>query len=373
MSTPADIAILIHSLAGGGAERACLGLAEGFQARGLSVDLVLCRAEGALMGAVPEGVRLVDCAARGSRSWRRAMIGYFADRAPRTLLAAMEGAGIVALSARAAAHAPTRIYVTSHTTYSVHRRQAGWKERWLQPIAARALLPRADGLFGVSESGARDLERSLGLPEGRVATLWNPVVTPAFLTRAGAPPRHPWLSGPREAPVIVGAGRLTPQKDFETLIRAVAMLDRPPPPRLILYGEGEDRGPLEALGGAAGLGDRLSMPGFTDNLGAELAAADLFALSSRHEGLPTVLIEAMACGCPVVSTDCPSGPREILEGGAHGRLVPVGDPGALAQAISATLAGPPDPVALRSRGAAFSLSASVEAHLTAMGLVPPGA
>jgi glycosyltransferase involved in cell wall biosynthesis len=155
--------------------------------------------------------------------------------------------------------------------------------------------------------------------------------------------------------VILGAGRLTAQKDFPTLIRAFALARAAQPMRLILLGEGELREPLRALAADLGIAAQVDLPGFVENPYAFMSRAHVFVLSSAWEGFGLVLVEAMACGTPVVSTDCPAGPAEILMGGRFGRLVPVGDAGAMAEAIRATLADPLPADRLRSRAGDFSL------------------
>lgn len=202
--------------------------------------------------------------------------------------------------------------------------------------SVKLFYPWADGFVAVSQGVADDLRRFAQLPEVKVHTIYNPVVTDELLASAARTPEHPWLA-PGEPPVILGVGRLVGQKDFATLVRAFALVRRTRSAKLIILGEGDKRPELEALVTELGLSDEVSLPGFVDNPFAYMARADTFVLSSRHEGLPGVLIQAMACGCKVVSTDCPSGPREILNNGSLGALVPVGDAGALAEAIVATL------------------------------------
>jgi glycosyltransferase involved in cell wall biosynthesis len=194
-----------------------------------------------------------------------------------------------------------------------------------------------------------------------VEVIYNPVITPAIVAQAQRAPDHPWFA-PGQPPVILGVGRLTRQKDFFTLIRAFAALRRRRPARLVILGEGEDRPGLEALVAELGVGEDVALPGFRDDAPAWMARSALFVLSSAWEGLPTVLIEALAAGAAVVATDCPSGPREILQEGRLGALVPVGDAPALAAAMERSLAAgrttlPPD--ALRE----FTLDAAVDHYL----------
>jgi glycosyltransferase involved in cell wall biosynthesis len=179
-----------------------------------------------------------------------------------------------------------------------------------------------------------------GLPRDRIQVILNPVVSEETLQKAKAPVEHPWFSN-GGAPVVLAIGRMTEQKDFPNLLRALALLVQRRPARVLILGEGEDRPALEALAKELNLGpDVLDMPGFVENPYAYMARCDVLAMSSRWEGLPTVLIEGLACGASIVSTACPSGPDEILEDGRYGRLVPVNDSAALADALAQTLDAP---------------------------------
>ena len=173
---------------------------------------------------------------------------------------------------------------------------------------------------------------------------------------------HPWFA-PGSPPVVLGIGRLTTQKDFPTLLKAFAQVRAVRKARLMILGEGRDRQALEVLARELGVASDVDLPGFVLNPFPYMVRASLLVLSSAWEGLPGVLIEAMACGCPVVSTDCPSGPSEILDGGAYGPLVPVGDDGALAKAILSVLEMPPDPERLRARAALFSVERATDQYL----------
>ena len=223
------------------------------------------------------------------------------------------------------------------------------------------LFPDAAHFVGVSRGVSESLATALGIPQESITTIYNPVVTPGLPDKAAERPDHPWL---REdgAPVVLAAGSLEGVKDYPTLIRAFARLAARRPCRLIILGEGSKRTEIEGLVGESGLTDRVSLPGWVENPFAFMARASLFVLSSRWEGLPTVLVEALACGCPCVSTDCPSGPAEILLNGDLGPLVPVGDDAALAEAMERVLDRPPDKRVLRQRAMDFSAEGSVAAY-----------
>ena len=225
-------------------------------------------------------------------------------------------------------------------------------------VRYRTLMAHSDHIIAVSEGVRHSVSSKAGVPKERITTIYNPVVTPRLEVLSREIPDHPWLAG-AGPPVILSAGRFVQVKDFPTLIRAFHKLSLVIPSRLILLGDGSQRKDLTALLRRLDLEDRVSMPGWVDNPYAFMARASLFALSSRMEGLPTVLIEALACGCPCVSTDCPSGPAEILEGGRIGCLVPVADVEALAEAMRLTLDDPPPKTLLLKRAEHFSAENSV--------------
>jgi glycosyltransferase involved in cell wall biosynthesis len=191
------------------------------------------------------------------------------------------------------------------------------------------------------------------LPKERVATIHNPVFRSDITLLSSERLDHPWLVQ-RDIPVVVGAGKLKPQKDFKTLLRAFAIVRQQRPVKLIICGEGRERDSLMGLARELGIETDVDLIGSVRNLYAVLARASVFVLSSAWEGLPNVLIEALACGCPVVSTDCPSGPAEILDNGAFGRLVPVGDAIRMADAIRQTLEAPPTKEGMVARAKCFS-------------------
>jgi glycosyltransferase involved in cell wall biosynthesis len=203
-------------------------------------------------------------------------------------------------------------------------------------MLVRRYYPWADEIVAVSQGVADDLLELTDLPPSKVRVLPNPVVTPELVQRAAEPLDDPWFTA-GAAPVVLGAGRLDQQKDFPTLIRAFAAVRSRRPARLVILGEGPERGQLESLVEELGITADVRLPGFVSNPFSYMARAAVFVLSSAWEGMPGVLIQAMACGAPVVATDCESGPREALAGGKYGRLVPVGDHLALADAIAGTL------------------------------------
>ena len=332
------IALYMEAFTGGGAERVMVNLAAGLAARGHRVDMIVVRAEGPYLALLPPDVRLIDLGCRRSLASLPRLARYLRRERPDALLSAIEHSNLIALWASAAAGYRGRVVVSVHINLStVIRRMKGISRR-LFLFLYRRFYSDAAAVVAVSHGAAADLDQLLKLPPGRVRMIYNPVVSPVLIEQAKEPVEHPWFQN-GQPPVILAVGRLCPQKDFPTLLRAFALLHARTPARLVILGEGPDRPALEAQAAALGLDGAVALPGFAANPYAHMARAGACALSSRWEGLPTVLIEAMACGAPVVATDCPSGPREALGGGRYGALVPVGDAGALAAALEAALGG----------------------------------
>jgi glycosyltransferase involved in cell wall biosynthesis len=332
------LAIFLPGLYDGGAERTLLNLAEGIAARGFPVDLVLARAEGPYMAEIPGSVRVIDLKATRVMTCLPALVRYLKNERPAALLATLY-ANIIAVWARRMAGVPHRVVLNEQntlTSVSTGEKDLRWK---LYPELAKWFYPWADGITAVSKGVADDLMKATGLSGCQVQIIYNPIVTPDLLKKSKAPLDHPWFQV-GEPPVILGVGRLTAQKAFDVLIEAFSKVRKSYMARLLILGEGDDRLMLEALVKRLGLEEEVDMPGFVANPYSYMAHAALFVLSSRWEGLPTVLVEAMAVGTPVVATDCPSGPREILEGGRYGQLVPVNDPDALALAMNNFLENP---------------------------------
>lgn len=352
-----------------------LQLANNFAAHGHQVDFVVSRAHGPLRQELSPSVRLVTlCSWRerfpwGRRSHRRwwltSLIGfvrYLQREQPAAVLATSYFPNIIALSARALVRVPSRfvIRVSNHLSETTVRKQMFSRQWRLQ--SARLLYPQADAVIAVSAGVAEDVARVTSMPRERIAVIDNPVLSAEIEDKANSPLDHPSFA-PGSPPVILAAGRFVQQKDFPTLLRAFARVRAVRPVRLIILGEGRQRQTLTTLISTLNLTDEVSLPGFVQNPFPYMAHASVFVLSSVTEGFPGVLVEAMACGCPVVSTDCPSGPAEILEGGIYGPLVPVGNEAALADAILSVLNEPPDPHLLRERVAQFSVERAADRYL----------
>jgi glycosyltransferase involved in cell wall biosynthesis len=312
-----------------------LNLAEGFIRLGRECDLILVNARGEYLNQVGSGLRIVNLAATRALTSLPALVRYLRQERPAALVTALGHINLLALLAVRIARVPVRVLVSEHNSFdgAYATRITGR----LFPLLVRRLYPAAHGVIAVSGGVADSFSRVTRFPRERVQVIHNPVITPGLLAKAAAEPAE--LLPPDGKPFILAVGRLNRLKNFALLIDAFALVREKHDVRLVLLGEGEERARLEQLSAAHGLrlGDDILLPGFTDNPYAFMRLCRVFVLSSDSEGLPTVLIEALACKARVVSTDCPSGPREILRDGRLGSLVPVGDAVALAEAIGSVL------------------------------------
>jgi glycosyltransferase involved in cell wall biosynthesis len=336
------IALVLPDLGGGGTERVALTLTEGMLARGHEVDVVLLRAEGELLPLVPSEARIIDLKATRVRDALRPLARYLREQRPDAVQARMWPVTVLTILARMLARSRARLVVSDHGILSQHYLGSP------RILAALRLSTRlyafADARFCVSEGSADDMSRLSGISRDRFTVLRNPA--PVMPESFGKGADRLWA---RDGPRILTVGRLKPDKNYALLIRAFAALGVEGNAELAILGEGPLRTGLEQLARDLGVADRVRIPGFTTNPWPAYASADLFVLSSDHEGYPNVILEAMLAGLPVVSTDCPSGPREILGDGRYGRLVPVGDADALAKAMAASLTEPHSAEPGRSR------------------------
>lgn len=348
-------------------------LAREFAKEGMEVHVVLMALRGRYLHLVPEGVQLVDL--KCNRLWTslpRFMV--YADRArPDAIVASMPLANSFAAMAKVLVRKPPKILLTEHNSRSVALDpQTGLGSAGILHRLCRMSYPRADALIGVSVGVKNRLLAEYPNAGGRVHAICNPALPPESPSEVGPPP-HPWLAE-EGLHCCVTVGRLVPQKDHQLLIRAIARLRSEREVRLIIVGEGEERRRLTTLIEELRLHDVVDLVGFRHDRLAFMRWADVFVLSSVHEGFGNVLVEAMAMQTQVVSTDCPSGPSEILGGGRFGRLVPVGDAAALGRAIRDALDHPLDPGLMRRRAESFSPERAAADYLKLIeGLLSPKA
>ena len=363
------VSFLLLTLPTDGVSRVILNLAKGFVERGLKVDIVVLKAEGDALVWIPSGARVVELNAQmqgvGKLLYLFSLVRYLRKVQPASLIVCRDDINFGSI-AKYLAMVSTQVLLISHTNLSQY---LDYSSDDVKNSFSAYLLKRflwfyglADGIIAVSQGVADSLVNLAGRPLKQVRVIYNPVVTPEVLAKAEEPVNHPWFAA-GEPPVIVGVGRLQALKDFPTLIRAFALVRQHMPARLMILGDGEERQNLETLISELGLTSDIALPGFVSNPYAYMSKASVLAMSSLCEGFGNVIAEALACGTPVVTTDCPSGPAEILDFGNYGSLVPLADPEALAQAILTTITSPRNSEALRQRAKLFSLDTVVDSYL----------
>jgi glycosyltransferase involved in cell wall biosynthesis len=326
------LALFVPTFSGGGAERVMITLAGAFVAAGCSVDLLTASARGPLGSEVSKAVRVVDFdTGRVMKAIPRLCL-YLRRECPRVLLATAMHANVVALLAKMASGARTRIFVREASNISMAKATNPTSRGRLLPLFARRIYRTAEGIIAPSKGVKDDMVVNHGIPQARVRVIYNPVVDDRLFAMAAEPASHPWV-GANDKSLVLGVGRLSKEKEFSTLVRAFRLVRNASQSRLLILGEGKERHALLRLIAELGLEGDVDLPGFVANPFAVMARASVFVLSSRFEGLPNALIQALALGVRLVATDCPSGPREVLEDGRHGTLVRVGDAEGMAEGI----------------------------------------
>jgi glycosyltransferase involved in cell wall biosynthesis len=330
------VAVYLRLLYGGGAERAMVSLMHGFVQQGWHVELVMNTASGPYLSEIPDTVKVVDLQAPRMLAGLPKLVQYLRSNRPDFLISSLHYSNEVAIVACMLAGTSTKVFVVEQNTLSIHSEERK-TDRWA-PGLSKLLYPRADGVIAVSRGVTDDLRHTVGLSGDRLRTIYNPAIFPKLFTQAQVAVDHEWIQA-ADLPIVLGAGRLEKQKDFATLIHAFAKVLQTREARLIILGTGQQRQHLQDLINSLGIADKARLQGYVKNPYPYFARASVFALSSRWEGFGNVLAEALALGTPVVSTDCPNGPAEILDGGRYGALVNMGDSNAMAEAILAAIAG----------------------------------
>jgi glycosyltransferase involved in cell wall biosynthesis len=366
-SSPSDrslITIFIPSLHGGGAERVMLTFATECAKMGHSVDLVLVKRKGALTEQVPRTIRVVDLGCARTVYALPKLITYLVQNRPRVLYSTILHANVLAALALQCAGTPTTLIMRESNSLLSEKRLSISRRATLKllPYAYR----RAHHIIAVSQGVKEELTSIEPRLTSAISVLPTPVISSQILTQGEEPIPHPWFAA-GEPPVILAAGRLQPHKGFRVLLRAYAQLLHMQPARLMILGEGPEREPLERMARELGISELVSLPGFIRNPFPYMNQAGAFVLASEYEGLPNVLIQALAFGTPVVATDCIAGPSEILENGRWGELVPIGDEATMTSAMIRALATPKQPLAAKAMRLRYSVDAAVQQYL-ALGL-----
>lgn len=352
-----------------GVDRAMKHLIPAILKRGYPVDLLHVRKHGPYIESDQEGLRIIDLGSKHVYPSLPAVVRYLRRERPFVMLSDKDRVNRTAIFARKLAGVDTRLVLSSGTTISIDLASRDCFDRWLQRNSMGKLYPYADNVIVTSTGVADDMADYTGLARDRINVVPSPVVPASCFERNLPRPDHPWFQE-GEPPVILGVGELCMRKDFQTLLRAFARVRAQSECRLVILGKGRQRDELLTLARSLGVEHDVDFAGFQPNPYAFMQHATVFAFTSRWEGLGFVLIEALALGTPVVSTDCPSGPREILEDGKYGALVSVGDDVAMADAIARTLQSPLPPEVLQQAAYPYEIEASTTAYLAAFGLPP---
>ena len=333
-----QMVFFLSSLHGGGAERVMLNLAGEIKRRGEDLTLLVASSDNG-EHELPENIKNATIFFNASRTIKSlpSLVRYLRKEKPDVLFTTLEQGNFVAVLAKYISWSNVRVIIRVANTLSFSLKGSSFFRRIVRLYGARLLYPLADEVIVNSVGSADNLAKTAWLDRSKIKVIQNPTITPSVIEKYKQPVTHEWIVKKR-VPVILAVGRLHIQKDYSTLLKAFARLLTERDARLIILGEGEERKNLETLVKELGVQEYVDMPGFVENPYAFMSKVDLFVLSSRWEGAPNTLIEAIGAGTPVVSTDCPSGPREILENGRYGELVPVGNVTKLATALSDTLA-----------------------------------
>lgn len=376
MVKPLRVGVFFSGLTGGGAQRRSLLLARGFVKHGCKVDVVVVRSEGSFRSAVMPGEKLFALEPHMAYlpiirnikgfwvlSGVFALARYLVAERPDILLSTSTPANLAALWGQMLSRTHIPIVITANLNLTEATARWGtFVAKLLRRLISR-VYRNAQAVITISRGVTEDLLAVTEIPEERVFQIYNPLDIEFVSRQSRETVDHPWLCA-GAPPVVLAVGKLKQQKDYPTLIRAFARVRASHKSRLVILGEGEERDQIEQLVKDLGIEADVYMPGFVENPFAWMFRASVFVLSSAWEGLSNVLLEALACGCTVVSTDCPSGPREILADGKFGYLVPVRDDERLANAIVAALSAPPQRERSIARAAEFGFDATVERYLT---------
>lgn len=361
MPTKMHISILLPYLRGGGVERIRMVLAHEFARAGHEVEFVLMQAKGPLLEEAQASFPVVDLATSRARALPYALARYLRKQRPDALIAAMWPLTAIAPIAQRLSGRRCKVLVSEHNTLSVQYRDWGR----LHHVALRASMAvgyrLADRRVGVSSGVVQDIAALSGLGHDAFDVIHNPVPPRPYPPSSALQEAEALWSGPAGARIVT-VGSMKKQKNHPLLLRAFARLDRPYA-RLMFVGDGAGRDALMSLAQELGVADRVILAGFHPDPTPFYKTADLFVLSSDYEGFGNVIVEALACGTPVVSTDCPSGPGEILDGGRYGRLLPVGNVEAMAEAMALSLDHPGDRVPLIKRAQDFAPAVAAATYL----------
>ncbi|WP_174728975.1 glycosyltransferase [Mesobacillus harenae] len=351
MKNDLRISFLLPSFDDGGVEKVTINLASELKNQGYLVEFVCFNKKGPFLSELDADMGIYELGTSRAAESIPKLIKYLKLKKPDILVSAKHYINTSVLIAKALSRTSTKVIVSGHGMYNGNKSGA-------LPFLMRRLYPKADAIIAVSKGVANNISEVANIPREQIKVIYNPVITDGFLKM------YESTNSVNKAfeKQLVSIGRLSKEKDFVTLIHAFKLLKNTVPSKLTIVGEGLERAKLESLIKELNLEEYVSLPGYTGNPLEFLKGADAFILSSVTEGLPTVLIEALYTGLPIVSTDCPSGPEEILEGGKFGVLTPVGNAEALAKGIEKALSNPPDPNTQQIRALDFTSEKAIAGY-----------
>lgn len=359
------LSVLMSFSGHGGVERMMANLIKQMAKSVASIDLLLLRNKSPHLTDMPENVNLIKLKTKHSGLAVGEIAAYLKKEQPEAMLVAKDRAGRAALKARKKAKVNTRICIRLGTNLSAALERKSALNQWLRRAPMRKLYALVDKVIAVSEGVRQDTLAITGIKDEQSCVIRNPVITADFREALMLTAPHDWLADP-EVKVVMGAGRLSEQKDFATLINAFALVREKMPVKLIILGEGALRGALEEQVRQLGLENDVAMPGFQADIYRWLGKADLFVLSSRWEGSPNVLTEALSLGVPCVSTRCPSGPNEVLQEGKYGPLVSMGNAEEMADAMFTTITQPLPKEVLMESTEEYNVETSANRYLSVL-------
>jgi len=360
-----DIAIFIPSFGSGGADRMTINLCRGFSHLNYNVDLIVTSNDFFLKKSISSNIRILRLS-KTKRKLVHELAEYLQKNRPKILLST-KGGHEEAIKAKNFYNTDVKIVLRHITTFSIRDSYRPFFKRVLSKIKIKKIFSKADLIIAVSKGAAKDIINIAKIPKEKVKVVPNPTITPEICHLSEEDIDHHWFKK-KDKYIILGAGGFRKSKDFPTLIKAFNQLIQNIPARLVILGDGRQRKKIESTINKLGLKDKVWLPGFVENPYKFMAKSDLFVLSSLWEGCPNVLIEAMSLGTPVVSTDCPSGPREILDNGKYGILVPPNSPKELAEAMLLTLRNPPDPEVVKNAVKRFDFIESCISYIRAFNI-----
>lgn len=357
------ISLFIPSLDGGGAEKVVITLANKFYIKGFQVDLIVIKTGGKYHQQLNSGINVVNLNCDRIVFCLFSLINYLKKNRPDILLSSLTHVNIISIISVLISRVKSRLIIIEHSLKTKLYRNLNFKNRLID-ILMLITYPKAHSIVAVSNEVARNISTRSGISLSRIKTIYNPVFSPTILIKSKLNVPHPWFAT-NEPPVILSVGRLTEEKNFSLLIRAFAKVRSKQNLRLLILGEGKMRNKLNSLAFELGVEKDFDMPGFVQNPYAFMRRASLFVLSSNYEGFGNVLVEAMACGAPIISTNCPGGPVEILENGIWGNLIPTGDLNALTQGITKMLNKKDHPNCLE-RAKEFNIDIKIKEYINLM-------